>query len=66
MPPTSKTPSPASPRPYTKTEQVLTTMTKGDRDRLDAYAASIPTSRADAARHLILLGLDAHESGEDL
>lgn len=58
MPPTKKSAAPAPTRPYTKTEQVLTTVTATDRDRLDEYAASIPTSRADAARRLILAGLD--------
>ena len=62
MPPTKKKTAPAPPRPYAKTAQVLTTLVPADRDRLDAYAAEVPTSRADAARDLILDGLAAWEN----
>jgi hypothetical protein len=64
MPPTKKSAAPAPPRAYAKTEQVLTTLTPTDRDRLDAFAASIPTSRADALRRLALDGLDRHEADQ--
>lgn len=44
-------------RPYTKTEQVQTTLTAVDRQRLDAYAEARKQSRADAIRQLVLNGL---------
>lgn len=65
MPPKKKSADvPVPPRPYAKTEQVITTMTLADRERLDAYAASIPTSRADALRRLALDGLDRIEADQ--
>lgn len=45
------------PKPYTKTEQVQTTLTLELREQLDAYAAGLPASRADAIRRLIVEGL---------
>jgi hypothetical protein len=45
------------PKPYTKTEQVQTTLTVEQREQLDAYAAALPASRADAIRRLIVEGL---------
>ena len=56
-------PAPAEPRrrPYTKTEQVLTTLTETDRQRLDDYAEGRLMSRADAVRGFILTGLDDAE-----
>jgi hypothetical protein len=44
-------------KPYTKTEQVQTTLTVEQREQLDAYAAAMPASRADAIRRLIVEGL---------
>lgn len=44
-------------RPYTKTEQVLTTVTASVRERLDAYAARREMSRAEAMRVFIARGL---------
>ena len=44
-------------RPYTRTEQVQTTITRAEREQLDAYAASQTCSRADAIRRLVLAGL---------
>jgi hypothetical protein len=44
-------------KPYTKTEQVQTTLTVEQREQLDAYAESLPASRADAIRRLIVEGL---------
>ena len=44
-------------KPYTKTEQVQTTLTVEQREQLDAYAAALPASRADAIRRLIVEGL---------
>ena len=44
-------------KPYTKTEQVQTTLTVEQREQLDAYAGSLPASRADAIRRLIVEGL---------
>jgi hypothetical protein len=44
-------------KPYTKTEQVQTTLTIEQREQLDAYAAALPASRADAIRRLIVEGL---------
>lgn len=44
-------------RPYTKTEQVQTTLTVEQRERLDAYAEKQKVSRADAIRQLVLTGL---------
>ena len=46
-------------KPYTKTEQVQTTLTVEQREQLDAYAAALPASRADAIRRLIVEGLAA-------
>lgn len=46
-------------KPYTKTEQVQTTLTVEQREQLDAYAAALPASRADAIRRLIVEGLKA-------
>jgi hypothetical protein len=48
-------------KPYTKTEQVQTTLTVEQREQLDAYAAALPASRADAIRRLIVLGLSAEQ-----
>jgi hypothetical protein len=45
------------PRPYARTEQVQTTLRTDEREMLDAYAAALPASRADAIRRLILEGL---------
>jgi hypothetical protein len=39
-------------RSYTRTEQVQTTLTRAEREALDAYAAARTSSRADAIRHL--------------
>lgn len=51
-----------TPRPYTRTEQVQTTMTLAERQRLDAYAADWQTSRATAIRQLVLEGLNAADA----
>ena len=48
-------------KPYTKTEQVQTTLTVEQREQLDAYAAALPASRADAIRRLIVEGLDVRQ-----
>lgn len=48
-------------KPYTKTEQVQTTLTVEQREQLDAYAAALPASRADAIRRLIVEGLERVE-----
>lgn len=53
---------PRSPRPFAKTEQVLTTMTPTDRERLDAYANEHLMSRAEAVRSFVRDGLDRAEA----
>jgi len=45
-------------KPYAKTEQVLTTLKPGDRDRLDVAADTAEVSRAEMVRRFILAGLD--------
>jgi hypothetical protein len=52
-----------APRPYAKTEQVLTTLKPADRDRLDDYAEEKEVSRAEAVREFILAGLARHDAG---
>ena len=52
-------------RPFAKTEQAITTLTPADLARLDAYAESVPTSRADAIRGFILDGLDREDMRRD-
>lgn len=53
-------------KPYTKTEQVQTTLTVEQREQLDAYAAALPASRADAIRRLIVEGLEVRQELETL
>ena len=48
-------------RPYTRTEQVQTTLTLGEREQLDARAAAEVVSRADLIRRLIVDGLKVGE-----
>jgi hypothetical protein len=50
------------PRPFTKTEQVLTTLTLEDRERLDAAALRQRKSRAELVRTYILDGLDEDDA----
>lgn len=60
-------PAPAearNPRPFAKTEQVLTTMTPADRERLDRYAAEQVVSRAEAVRTFVREGLDRAEADQ--
>jgi len=50
-------------RPYTRTEQVQTTLTKEERRRLDRLAKK--TSRADQIRRYITEGMDRDEGRPD-
>jgi hypothetical protein len=45
-------------RPYTRTEQVQTTLTKEEREQLDARAAAEVVSRAEKIHRYILEGLE--------
>ena len=47
-------------KPYTRSEQVQTTLRPDEREQLDTYAAGLPASRADAIRRLIVEGLREH------
>lgn len=49
-------------KPYARTDQVQTTLRPEERRRLDDYAAGRVSSRADAMRQLLLLGLDEVEA----
>lgn len=51
----------SAPRPYAKTEQIITTLKPVDLDRLDAAAAAAETSRAEMIRRFVLAGLDDAE-----
>lgn len=47
-----------SPKPYAKTEQVITTIRLGERQQLDRYAAQLEVSRATLIRRYITEGLE--------
>lgn len=57
----AETPDTPTRRHYAKTEQVLSTLTKGERERLDDYAERNEVSRAHAIRTFITEGLDRDE-----
>lgn len=56
--PTKKT---AATRPYSKTDQVLTTLRPEDRQRLDEVAERLVVSRAELVRRFVLAGLGDQE-----
>jgi hypothetical protein len=45
-------------RPYTRTEQVQTTLTKHEREQLDARATELVVSRAELIHRYITAGLN--------
>lgn len=45
-------------RPYTKTEQVQTTITRPQREQLDGIAAAVPCSRAKLIERYVLEGME--------